>query len=91
MISIMQNTPFLIIANGPSLTEKRIQTLSIGKTIVALDGAIEQLEKIKILLAIILGDFDSVSEKTRRFVLAKPYLSDLKMRTPRLDKSRGMN
>ena len=56
---------FLIIANGPFLSVSHIQKLAKNKIIIALDGAIEKCETINIVPNILLGDFDSISQKAR--------------------------
>ena|SRR3990167_1646144 len=56
---------FLIVANGPFLSVSHIQILAKNKIIIALDGAIEKCEKIKLMPNILLGDFDSLSKKTQ--------------------------
>lgn len=56
------NTDYLIIANGPFLIKEIIQEAAIGKTMVALDGAVNKLKRIGIIPDIILGDFDSIQD-----------------------------
>jgi len=53
----------IIIANGPFIPAKLIDEMIFGKTIIALDGAIHQLEKINIIPQILLGDFDSIDQQ----------------------------
>jgi thiamine pyrophosphokinase len=53
---------FLIIGNGDFLPKSIILKAAIGKTIIALDGAINKLSKINIKPHIVLGDFDSIKE-----------------------------
>ncbi len=53
---------FLIVANG-TFEEEALKKHLIGKTIVALDGAANELYKNKIEPMYILGDFDSLQEE----------------------------
>lgn len=51
---------YLIVANTPGLKKADILHLCMGKTIVALDGAADQLQECDIQPHIIIGDFDSI-------------------------------
>jgi thiamine pyrophosphokinase len=76
---------YVIIANGDFLSKSFIQTMTHGKTIVALDGAVNKLLAFDIKPHIIVGDFDSLDTDTQRYwditktfnamdVHSKPYL-----------------
>jgi len=54
---------FLIIANGPFLAKDALLKASNGKTILALDGAVDKLVAMGITPNIVLGDFDSIRDK----------------------------
>ena len=58
---------YLIIANGPFLDKNIIQESLKNKIIVALDGAVNQLQKYKIKPQIILGDFDSINTASKQY------------------------
>ena len=57
---------YVIIANGDFLTKDRIEQISQGKIMLALDGAAQQLRKLGITPQIILGDFDSLDADTQQ-------------------------
>ncbi|OGV29491.1 MAG: thiamine diphosphokinase [Legionellales bacterium RIFCSPHIGHO2_12_FULL_35_11] len=61
----MQN--FLIIANGPFLNKKIISEAMIGKKIIVLDGAADKLLDYNIYPDVIIGDFDSISQTTKKY------------------------
>lgn len=54
---------FLLIANTPYLQRDQVLQNSKHKTVIALDGAADQLQKWGIIPDVILGDFDSVDQK----------------------------
>lgn len=58
---------YVIIANGPFLDRKIIEEAIQNKKIVALDGAANKLQTLHITPDVILGDFDSVNEKTQQY------------------------
>lgn len=51
---------YVIIADGPFLDKKLIQTVIQNRQIIALDGAANQLRQLSITPHVILGDFDSI-------------------------------
>lgn len=51
---------YIIIANGPFIPSQLIREIMSEKIMIALDGAIQKLEKIHIQPTILLGDFDSI-------------------------------
>ncbi|MDR2720947.1 MAG: thiamine diphosphokinase [Puniceicoccales bacterium] len=60
---------FLILADGKNnfRSDRKFGALLRGKTLVALDGAGEILRKASIIPDVILGDMDTISEKTLEF------------------------
>jgi len=56
----MNQSDYLIIANGNFLKKEMLQKLLQDKIILALDGAADRLKDLSILPNIILGDFDSI-------------------------------
>lgn len=58
---------YAIIANGPFPNKDIIEDAIHDKRIVALDGAANKLKVLNITPHIILGDFDSLNEKTQQY------------------------
>jgi thiamine pyrophosphokinase len=55
---------YVIIANGPFLEKEIIVEAIRGKRVIALDGAADKLARLGIPPHVILGDFDSLSNKS---------------------------
>lgn len=68
---------FIIVANGDFLVKEIIQEALQGKTIIALDGAANKLERIGIKPHVILGDFDSITPTQQQFWGIKKTFADL--------------
>ncbi len=60
---MMSVTKYLIVANGPFLSQSIILEAAENAFIIALDGAANKLFKLGIKPNIILGDFDSFREE----------------------------
>jgi thiamine pyrophosphokinase len=58
---------FIIVANGDFLIREIIAEAVLGKTIVALDGAVQKLRKLRIQPHVIAGDFDSINQEEMDF------------------------
>jgi len=54
---------FLIVANAPAFSEKQVRSYAQSHTVVALDGAANEMRSCGIVPQVILGDFDSIKEK----------------------------
>lgn len=67
----MQN--FILIANGVFLVKEIIEEAIQGKTIVALDGAVNKLTRLGIVPHVILGDFDSAHEMATHWGIKKTF------------------
>lgn len=57
----LSNKEVAIVANGDFLDATILREATLGKIIVALDGAANRLQEINIKPDIILGDFDSIN------------------------------
>lgn len=68
---------YIIIANGDFLEEKIIHAAIQGRTIIALDGAINKLSKLGIKPNIILGDFDSINTAEQAYWGIKKTFADM--------------
>ena len=60
---------YVLVADGDALSEKRLARLCRGRLVIAVDGAAELLRKRKILPHLVMGDFDSISPATQRYLL----------------------
>lgn len=80
---------FLIIAHGESLSAKRLRALSRGHFVICLDGASNDLHKLKIRPHLILGDMDGINPKVRnKFIkLGVPILTYGDQETTDLEKA----
>lgn len=63
---------FCVVANGPFLEKDLLIKSIAGKTVLALDGAANVLRMHNITPNIILGDFDSIDLKTKKYYGIKP-------------------
>lgn len=61
------STDFIIIANGNFLVKEIICEAIENKTIVALDGAAHKLMHMGIHPHVVLGDFDSITDKAQEY------------------------
>lgn len=75
----MPLSKYLIVGNAPFLSKSIIIEAAEDSCIVALDGASNKLANLGIKPDIILGDFDSLDEKTMRLwginqAISEPYM-----------------
>jgi thiamine pyrophosphokinase len=62
---------FLIIADGSSIKNDKLLSLSKDKIIIVLDGAANKLININIVPHFIVGDFDQISQETKNYYQEK--------------------
>ena len=72
---------YIIIANGQFLVREIIEEAKSGKTIVALDGAVNKLQQLQIMPQVILGDFDSITSAAQIFWGIEQTYDDLTEKT----------
>jgi thiamine pyrophosphokinase len=66
----LQCTPWVIVANGPSLSLNELQDSLQDRKIVILDGAVNRFKSLPLRPDCILGDFDSVEDPVYWGILA---------------------
>lgn len=60
----MANDDFLIIADGPTVGADRLRALAERRVVIALDGAADKLRRFEMIPNYILGDLDSIEDRT---------------------------